>query len=372
MSSERPLRLLVVLGELHENGGVRVDLELARQWNAAGASARVFALRAARGPAASVDSTVSVRNGCRSQSRIRYAWPLILLRLIRGSRDSEVVISGSEIGLALIFAFVAAHFTGRRFATIVHSSLQGAMDSWTPLGLHSLTRFVHRHTDATSCVSQRLVPELLAVGVRPQTIRVIPNGIDADRVRKLAQQPPRLCISHDITVVAIGRLSPEKGFDVLIKAHALVRQMGLEHRLVIIGEGPARSELLQLACALGVGDTIDMPGFQANPFPELAAADLFCMPSRYEGFPIALLEALALGVPIVASSCGGELLADGAYGDLVAIDSVDGLARAIERHLRSPTRLRATARLGPARARLYAWPQIADEYLRFLSGAQPG
>ena len=107
--------------------------------------------------------------------------------------------------------------------------------------------------------------------------------------------------------------------------------------------------------------------FQINPFAEIAVADLFCLPSRYEGFPLVLLEALVLGIPIVASECGSELLGDGDYGHLVATGSVEDLANAVEWHLRAPERLRTMARQGPQRARRFAWSQIADDCRSFLA-----
>ena len=362
------MRLLIVLGHLHDNGGVRVDLELTRQWNMSGVSARVFALQAGQGAEAPVARIVPVHYGTGHKRRLRYAWPLILARLIRASREADFVISGSEIGVALYFAYAGARLTGRRFAIIVHSSLKNAMVDWVPESLHSLTRFIHRHADATSCVSIGVVPELLDVGVPSQRLKVIPNGIDIDHVRNLSQQPPLPPDGRATTIVSIGRLSSEKNFDVLIRAHALVRQAGVAHRLVIIGDGPDREALLELVGTLGVTDSVDLPGFKANPFPLLAKADLFCLPSRYEGFPLSLLEALALGVPTVATGCGSELLAEGKYGDLVTAGSAEELAACIERHLRDPTRLRTAALLCPSQARHYAWPRIADEYLRFLSG----
>lgn len=90
-------------------------------------------------------------------------------------------------------------------------------------------------------------------------------------------------------------------------------------------------------------------------------------PSRYEGFPLVLLKALVLGIPIVASECGSELLGDGDYGHLVATGSVEDLANAVEWHLRAPERLRTMARQGPQRARRFAWSQIADDYRSFLA-----
>jgi glycosyltransferase involved in cell wall biosynthesis len=367
---EPSLRLLVTVWTLHENGGLRVVLELARQWNLSGTPAEVFALQPARTRAAAVDPVVPLRYGCRGGSRLRFAWPIALARLVRAARTADVVVSSTEIGPSLIFGFLAARLAGRPFATIVHSNLQAAMTDWMPPYLHPLARWIHRHADATVCVSPRLVSKLLEAGVQQSRIRVIPNGIDVERVRALADRPSKLTAPGEVTVLASGRLSPEKGFDVLIRAHAQLRQVGVAHRLVILGEGPERAQLLLLARSLEVDDTVELPGFLDNPFPEIAAADLFCLPSRYEGFPLALLEALALEVPVVASACGSELLSDGEYGDLVSIGSIDELAAAIERHLRDPKRLRQAAHRGSRWTRRFAWAHIAEEYRSVLAEVQ--
>lgn len=367
-SEQSPLRLLVVMGTQHENGGHRVVLELARRWNASGTSAQVFVLQPARDRVAAVDSIVPIKYGYRRQTRLRYAWPLVLLRLSRSCRKVDFVISCSETGTSLLFGFIAARLTRRRFAVIVHSSLNAALRDWMPSRFHSMARRIHRKSDATVCVSSRLLPELLATtGVREDTLRVIPNGIDTDRVTALARQPSQPAAPDGATIVASGRLSHEKGFDLLIRAHDRVRRAGVAHRLLILGEGPERINLLRLVHELDVGDTVELPGFRENPFPDIVAADLFCLPSRYEGFPLAVLEALALGVPIVASECGSDLLADGKYGDVVATESVEELATAIERHLREPERLRAAVLHGPQLAREFAWSRIAEEYRRFFA-----
>jgi glycosyltransferase involved in cell wall biosynthesis/O-antigen/teichoic acid export membrane protein len=369
-SEGSPLRLLVVMGTLQENGGHRVALELARCWNASGTSAQVFVLQPARARVAVVDSIVPIQYGYRRQTRLRYAWPLVLMRLSRACRKVDFVISCSEIGTSLLFGFIGARLSRRRFAVMVHASLQAALRDWMPSRFHSMARRIHRKSDATVCVSSRLLPELLATGVREHTLRVIPNGIDTNRVIALARQPSQPPAREGATIVASGRLSHEKGFDLLIRAHDRVQRAGVAHRLVVLGEGPERINLLRLVQELGVDDTVELPGFRENPFPDIVAADLFCLPSRYEGFPLALLEALALGVPIVASECGNELLADGRYGDIVAIESVDELASAIERHFREPERLRAAALQGPRLARGFAWPRIAEEYRRFFAEMQ--
>lgn len=137
----------------------------------------------------------------------------------------------------------------------------------------------------------------------------------------------------------------------LVRAHAAVVGAGQPHRLLLLGEGPDRAALEQLARELGVAGSVHLPGFVENPLPYVAAADLFCLPSRYEGFGQSLAEAIILGTPVVAADCVSGprlLLADGAHGDLVPVGDVDALAAAVGRHLGEPARLRAAVRVGQA------------------------
>jgi glycosyltransferase involved in cell wall biosynthesis len=372
-----PLSVLIVLGVLHESGAVRVDLELVRRWCTMGVSARIFALQRTNGAhRAATGSGVQVDLGSTGGHRLRYAWPLILWRLVRASRRTQVVVSGSELGVALFFSFAAARLARRPFAVLVHSRPGEAMVDWTPSWQHRAVRWIHRHSDALTCVSERIVADLVSAGVSPDVIRVIPNGIDVDTVRDLAKQSPAVVRSpRERTVIAAGRLSREKGLDVLIKAHGLLRDVGtVPHRIVLLGDGPDRAKLAHLAQSLGVGDSVVFAGFQTNPLPDIASADLLCMPSRYEGFPLVLLEALALGVPVIASPSGGELLAEGSYGIIVPTESPESLASAIEQHLRDPAPLRTLAERGPERVREYDWATVAAHHLvwlRELADAQP-
>jgi glycosyltransferase involved in cell wall biosynthesis len=366
---DAPLSVLLVLGVLHENGAVRVDLELVRRWRVAGAAARVFALQQPDPEqAAVVPAGVDVDTGSPVRRRLRYAWPLILLRLIRASRRAHVVVSGSELGTGLFFSFAAARIARRPFAFLAHSRPSDAMVDWTPNWQHPAMRWIHRHSDAVACVSERIVADLVASGVPPQVIRVVPNGIDVDSVRRLANQPPAVAPSVTCrTVVAAGRLSREKGFDLLIRAHSLLHDAGsVAHRIVLLGDGPDRAKLEELAGTLGVRDSVLFAGFQPNPLPDIASADLLCMPSRYEGFPLVLLEALALGIPVIASPSGRDLLDEGAYGIVVPAESPECLAAAIDRHLRDPLPLRTLAERGPEHARRYDWSAIATQHLAWL------
>ncbi len=132
--------------------------------------------------------------------------------------------------------------------------------------------------------------------------RVIPNHAPIRRIRRQAAAAPPPPPPGRLRILACGRFKPEKGFPHLLRAAApLLARTNAE--LVLVGDGPLRSRLEEEARRLGVADRVRLPGFCANPMGWIASADIFVLPSWWEGFPNALLEAMALGRPVVAADC---------------------------------------------------------------------
>ena len=157
-------------------------------------------------------------------------------------------------------------------------------------------------------------------------VHIIPNP-----VRVADSRSPRRAADRSL-LIAVGRLSAQKGFDILIEAFAGVAPKYPNWQLVIYGEGPDRSELEQLRDALSLQGKVLLPGLTKNVQAAFAEASLFALPSRFEGYPNALLEALAAGLPVIATSAPGgasEILIDGEYGMLVPPDDADALASAL-------------------------------------------
>ena len=171
-------------------------------------------------------------------------------------------------------------------------------------------------------------------------------------------------------VLGIGRLMHEKGFDLLIQAFAHTAQRRPQWDLVICGEGAERPRLQQLAEQLGLAQRIFLPGWIDKPNDAFKSADLFVLPSRYEGFPNALLEAMAAGLPVISSDCPSgpyEIVRDGYNGLLVRSESSEWLAAAMDRLMRDADARRLLAEKAPevlqrfSPERYYArWEAVLD------------
>lgn len=164
-------------------------------------------------------------------------------------------------------------------------------------------------------------------------------------------------------IVAIGRLVPQKGFDALLRAFARVAERRPDWSLTIFGDGPARVELTALAAELGIADRVAMPGQAHDVQERLRRASLFVLSSRFEGFPNALIEAMAAGTAVVATRCPSgpsEILRDCAPAILVPVDDVAAMATAIEAMLDDRERRLACGRAARVAAQRFAAPAIVD------------
>ena len=170
-------------------------------------------------------------------------------------------------------------------------------------------------------------------------------------------------------ILGAGRLVRQKDFATLLRAFARVRARR-RARLVVLGEGPLRSDLEASARALGIAADLDMPGFVSNPWAWMAGAAVFALSSAWEGLPTVLIESLAVGCPVVSTDCPSgpaEILDGGAYGRLVPVGGDEALAEAIVATLDEPPP-RDLLRL---RARHFSTDRMIGRYLDILLGERP-
>jgi glycosyltransferase involved in cell wall biosynthesis len=221
--------------------------------------------------------------------------------------------------------------------------------------------------DRLIAVSQSLRSDLVYRLLIPGSkISVIPNGIDLQHARERAAQPldhPWFEEGLPPVIVGAGRLVKQKNFLTLIRAFASARKQ-VPIRLIILGDGPSRAKLENSTKSLGVSGDVIFAGFVPNPMPYFARAALFVLPSKWEGMSNALLEALAVGCPTIATSCPGsvEVLGDGLSRQIVPVGAVEALTSAIVRDLGHPP----DRRLFRERAAIYDLRHSLDLYVRMI------
>jgi glycosyltransferase involved in cell wall biosynthesis len=205
--------------------------------------------------------------------------------------------------------------------------------------LAQCARHAYKHVEAVVAVSAGAADDMaVSLGLPREVIRVIYNPVIGPELflRSKDALDHHWFASGSIPVIlGIGRLTPQKDFRTLILAFAQVRRH-LVCRLMILGEGEERAALAALASATGFADDIVMPGFVDNPYKYLAHSSLFVLSSLWEGLPTVLIEALALGIPVVSTDCESgprEILEGGLHGRLVTSGDFAALALAIRQAL---------------------------------------
>lgn len=267
-----------------------------------------------------------------------------LARYLRKARPRALLAAKDRAGRAAVLARGLAGVDTRlvlRLGTNLSASLAGRSAlrrTWRYWPIRRL----YPHLDRIVAVSAGVAADTVTIaGLPREAITVIRNPVITPDLRQRAAGPcphPWFQGEGPPVLLGAGRLQRQKDFPTLIRAFARVRQVH-PCRLVIIGEGQERPALTALIGQLGLANQVDLPGFQAQPLPFLARANLFVLSSAWEGSPNVLTEAMALGTPVVATNCPSgpaELLDGGRIAPLVPVGDVEALAAAILATLDQP------------------------------------
>ena len=166
---------------------------------------------------------------------------------------------------------------------------------------------------------------------------LIPHGVDVDAIRAQAGQQPADIPDYPY-VISVGRLTPAKDYPTLLQAYCAAAANGLQEHLVIVGDGELHDSLARLATDLKIEERVHFLGHRQNPFPYVNSARFFVLSSIWEGFGLAILEALALGRPSIATDCPSgpaEILGHGEFGMVVKVGDVGALSEAMLQMSRS-------------------------------------
>ncbi|MCC6159902.1 MAG: glycosyltransferase [Deltaproteobacteria bacterium] len=224
--------------------------------------------------------------------------------------------------------------------------------------LHARIRALYRRADAVIAVSEHNAALLRGYGFdATDRLHVIPNSVSPFGGAPMTRGEAIMRFGlpeKELHAVCVARLHRQKGIDVLIEALARVDpSVRARLHVTVLGDGPDRDALVELAAARGVADTISFAGWCDDPRAVTGAFDLFVLPSRSEGQPFALLEAMSDGVPVIACAAGGipEALDEGRVGTLVPVEDVTALARMIAAFIADPGPARERARLAQVHVR---------------------
>ena len=360
------MQLTLVTGSLSAGGAERVMSRMANHWAERGWRVTLLTIDdGSEPPFFNLHPAVRHRPLGLSMSRTSVrgmaTWLLVLRRSIKKSAPRALISFMYEINVMVLLAT-----RGLRVPVIVSERAPPAHHAigwaWSVLRWWTYrwaTRLVVQHPD---------VLEYFPAPVRTKG-RIIPNPVTAPPVGRTAPRDRRAN-----TVVAMGRLSAEKGFDVLLQAFSDVAPENPEWSLVIWGDGHLRGELERLRDELGLGGRAFLPGWTREPFARMRQAELFVLSSRWDGFPNVLCEALASGLAVVSTDCPGNpgrIVRDGVDGILVPPGDPQALAAAMRRLMQdAPCRRRLASRAPEVVERfslekvMGAWEAVLHEAMR--------
>jgi glycosyltransferase involved in cell wall biosynthesis len=359
-------RILLVLPSLERGGGERVLLQLAGSFAAAGRDVHVAVLLGG-GPLRSlVPDAVTLHElidaGTASKG-LALAWRAFpkLVSLIRTLKPQAVLSTMTGTNLLVVLAYVQARLR-TRLVLREASSLVNTKSALKRLAM----RWLYRRADGLVAVSAGVAQDLHGLGLSDEHIHVIHNPVDVQRLRQLAAVGLPTEVQDKVPyIVSLGRLTEAKDFPTLLRAYAISALRG-SYCLVIVGDGERRAGLEKLILDLGLSGRVLLTGAMDNPHSVLAGAAMHVLPSRWEGYPNVLLEALALGVPAVSTDCPhgpNEILDGGRYGRLVPVGDAVALAGAMDAELEQQSAG------GEAVLATHSPEVIASQYLALFDGA---
>jgi len=284
-----------------------------------------------------------------------------LASYLRQNRPDMLVAMANHAVLPAIAAHMLAARPETRLVLRASNHLSRKRDSG--FSLRRLPEaWLWRRADGVLAVSDDVASDVgRTTGIPAERIYSVPSPILPDGLFIPERRPGA---APEPVILAMGRFVRQKGFDTLLQAFARLRQRR-PARLVLAGDGPDMTALKALATSLGVVRHVTFPGLVADPFFHMVNADLFVLPSRWEGMPGVLVEAMATGCPVVSTDCPGgsrELLRHGVLGPLVPVDDSVALADAMDGALNHPVPAAALRQ----RAAAFTVDHAVDSYERTL------
>jgi glycosyltransferase involved in cell wall biosynthesis len=267
-----------------------------------------------------------------------------LVRYLKTEKPDAMISAQTHVN---VIAIIARRLANSKVRLVV--SERSHLSSSTKLStkrtdhiMPLLARIFYRSADAVVTVSKGCAADLsMRTGLDYNAIHVVYNPYQIERIAEKSRESvdhPWFFPGQPPVFLAVGRLEQPKDYPTLVRSFAIVRSK-MNSRLVILGDGYLRSELLRLSNELGIYNDVSLPGFVDNPYAYMSKAAVYVLSSAWEGFPNVLVEALACGAQAVSTDCPSgpsEILEGGHYGQLVPVGNHQALAAAMIHTYRNP------------------------------------
>lgn len=363
------MRIAFVISSLSVGGAEHVASGLANHWAGSGSQVTFVTIDSCRTDFYRLDERVT-RIALALLENSQNSWRFLWNNLRRALRiRAAIMAAGPEVVVSFLDAtnvLVLLATLGLGIPVVV-SERTDPRKKPTSLLVRMLRQKLYRRAHAL-IVQTRGVGSWALQVIDENRIKVIPNAVIREPVGSRQEASTG---KSAFTVLSMGRLGVEKGFDLLLRAFARCTNKHPNWRLRIIGEGPERSRLAALARQLGIMNKVRIDSITKDPAEALREGDLFVLSSRYEGFPNALLEAMAAGLPVISCDCQSgpsEIIRDGIDGVLVPPEDVNSLAAAMDRLMATESErkrlasraVEVTERFDHGRV-MQMWDQVLEE-----------
>jgi GalNAc-alpha-(1->4)-GalNAc-alpha-(1->3)-diNAcBac-PP-undecaprenol alpha-1,4-N-acetyl-D-galactosaminyltransferase len=371
--NQTPMRLTLVISSLERGGAEKIMTGLANAWAEQGRNVTLITLDQFDVPAFPLHESVTLRRLAFPAGGSKHYMQAVLrnfrkLRTLRRAiRNSQPDVIVSFIDIPNIVTLLATRGLGMPVIVSERANPDLVHIGWI---WRVLRRIIY--PSASALVLQTNASSALLKSKFKVRVCTIPNPVEF--LGKGQKETQISCSQASCNLVAMGRLVPQKGFDLLLNAFARISQHHPQWSLKIVGGGPLRADLENQSEILGIRDRVRFLGAVSDPFPIFHSADLFVLSSRFEGFPNALCEAMACGVPPVSFDCPwgpSEIIRDGVDGLLVPPEDVPALATALDRLMSDAQERGRLASRAPEIAMRFSRERILAMWDKLFEGLLP-
>lgn len=291
-------------------------------------------------------------------------YPKIFFSIIKTFYEIEPNIIFSAVIKANVLSSVASVFYFKKKALVLCETNNRSKYKFTHLFKIASKLAYNKLADAVVTVSEGLKAHVEDFfGTKSEKIKVIYNPIDLEEIKEMSSEAIELVKSDRLKLISVGRLEEQKDYPTFLKALKLLKEE-IDFDCIILGKGSLQEDIEKMINVYGLKDNVALLGFKANPYKYFKWADIFILHSKWEGFGNVIIEAMAVGTPVIASDCDygpGEIIGE-EWGLLFSPGEAENLKRKIQELAAFSDKRKSFSEKGKIRAKCFANDKIISEY----------